>query len=161
MTATAGVWAATGTWALLGMHASWTDLRHAVISRRACWTAGTVIAATLGATALALGDPGRYLRTLISAAAVLAATEVLYRLRPDAMGYGDIRLIIVNSLLLSWWGAAWPWWALAAGTVAAWPQAAVTAIRHGRHAEVRCAPALAIGAALVLGTRLATVGPIP
>lgn len=159
MTAAALVWAAVGAWAMLGVHASWTDLRRAVISRRACWTAGMVIAATLGAAALALGDPGRYLRTLISAAAVLAAAEVLYRLRPDAIGYGDIRLIMVNSLLLSWWGPAWPWWALAAGAVAAWPQAAVTVIRHGRHAGVRCAPALAIGAALVLGTRLATTGP--
>ena len=161
MSAAAGVWTAVGTWALLGAHASWTDLRHAVISRRACWAAGIAIAALLGASALALSDPRRCLSTLVGAAAVAALTEIIYRTRPDAIGYGDIRLIIVNSLLLSWWGPAWPWWALAAGTVAALPQALAATLRRGRGTAVRCAPALTLGAALILTTRLTAVGPLP
>ena len=161
MSAPIGVWAATGAWSLLAAHATWTDLRSAIISRRACWAAGIAVAVLLGCSALALGEPGRCLRALASTAAVVVVTEIAYRIRPDAIGYGDIRLIIVNSLLLSWWGPAWPWWALAAGAIAAWPRALITTLRRGRGATVRCAPALALGAAFALGTRLATVGPIP
>ena len=157
----AAIWAAAGIWSLLAAHATWTDLRSAIISRRACWTAGIAIAALLGCSTVALGDPGRGLRTLAGTAPVVAATEIAYRARPDAIGYGDIRLIIVNSLLLSWWGPAWPWWALTAGAIAAWPQAIAAALRRGRGATVRCAPALALGTALVLATRLTATGPIP
>jgi len=156
-----GVWAASGAWSLLAAHATWTDLRSAIVSRRACWAAGIAVAVLLGCSALALGDPGRCLRTLAGTAAVAAVTEIAYRMRPDAIGYGDIRLIIVNSLLLSWWGPVWPWWALAAGAAAAWPRALMVTLRKGRGATVRCAPALALGAALALCTRLATVGPVP
>ena len=161
MNAAAAVWAAAGAWSLLAAHATWTDLRSAIISRRACWTAGTAVAVLLGCSAIALGEPGRGLRALGSTAAVVAATEIAYRIRPHAIGYGDIRLIIVNSLLLSWWGPAWPWWALAAGAIAALPQALTATLRTGRGATVRCAPALALGTALVLTTRLAAAGPIP
>ncbi|WP_420624157.1 prepilin peptidase [Candidatus Poriferisodalis sp.] len=161
MSAGIGIWAATGAWSLLAAHATWTDLRSAIISRRACWAAGIAIASLLGCSAIALGEPSRCTRILASTAAIAAVTEIAYRIRPDAIGYGDIRLIIVNSLLLSWWGPAWPWWALAAGAVAAWPRAFMVTLRKGRGATVRCAPALALGTALTLGTRLATVGPIP
>lgn len=161
MTAQTPVWAAVGVWTLLGAHASWTDLRHATISRRACWAAGAAIATLWTAAALVLGEPGRLWGVLAGTGAVAALTEIGYRVRPDAIGYGDIRLIIVNSLLVSWWGLAWPWWALAAGAVAAWPRALVTRLRHGRDAAVRCAPALAIGTALIVAARLAAAGPIP
>lgn len=161
MSAAAGVWTAVGMWALLGVHASWTDLRRAVISRRACWTAGIAIAALLGASALALGDPRRCLHVLAGTAAVAALAEIAYRTRPEAIGYGDIRLVIVSSLLLSWWGPAWPWWALAAGAAAAWPRALVATLRRGRGTAVRCAPALTLGAGLILTIRLAAVGPLP
>lgn len=161
MSAAAGVWTAVGAWTLLGAHASWTDLRRAVISRRACWAAGIAIAALLGASTLALSDPRRYLHVLAGTAAVAALTEIVYRTRPDAIGYGDIRLIIVNSLLLSWWGPAWPWWGLAAGAIAAWPQALAATLRRGRGTAVRCAPALTLGAGLILTARLTAVGPLP
>ncbi len=161
MNAAAAVWAAAGVWSLLAAHATWTDLRRAIVSRRSCWAAGIAVGVLLGCSAIALGEPGRGLRTLAGMAAVVATAELAYRARPEAIGYGDIRLIIVNSLLLSWWGPAWPWWALAAGAIAAWPQAIAAALRRGRNAPVRCAPALALGAALVLATRLTATGPIP
>lgn len=161
MNAAIAVWAAAGVWSLLAAHATWTDLRSAIISRRSCWAAGIAVAVLLGCSAVALGEPGRGLRALAGMAAVAAAAEIAYRIRPEAIGYGDIRLIIVNSLLLSWWGPAWPWWALTAGAIAAWPQALAAALRRGRSTRVRCAPALALGTALVLATRLTTAGPIP
>ena len=153
------VWAAIGTWAGLGAHASYTDLRTSKISRRACWAAGSVVMVLLAAAAALLGDPLRWLWMLASAAAVALLLEVLYRWQPDKLGYGDVRLIVVNSLLPAWWGPAWPWWALLAGAVAAWPAAVLSAARHGKSGRVRWAPGLAFGTGLVVIWRLAAVGP--
>ena len=80
--------------------------------------------------------------------------EVAYRLRPGWMGFGDVRLIIVNSLLAGWWGPQWAWWALMAGALAAWPVAAVALARHGREDKVRWAPGLVAGTAAVVALRL-------
>ena len=54
MTATAGVWAATGTWALLGMHASWTDpMKHPEPNKgKICMTHRTTRRSEAGLTTL-------------------------------------------------------------------------------------------------------------
>ncbi|WP_419856052.1 prepilin peptidase [Candidatus Poriferisodalis sp.] len=160
MTAEILVWTAIGAWACLSAHAGYTDLRAARISRRTCWAAGVAIAVLLASAGALLGDPLRWLWTLAGAAAVALLLEVVYRWQPDKLGYGDVRLIIVNSLLAAWWGPAWPWWALLAGAVAAWPAAALSAAREGRHGRVKWAPGLAIGTGAVVAWRVAAVGPL-
>ena len=148
------VWAAVAVWAALGVYVSYTDLRRAVIPRRAVWPAGAAVAVLLGASALTAGDPARLGWAAAGAASVAVLLEVAYRLRPDKMGFGDVRLIIVNSLLAGWWGLEWAWWALMAGALAEWPVAAVALVRHGRHAKVRWAPGLVAGTAAVVAWRL-------
>ena len=148
------VWAAVAVWAALGVYVSYTDLRRAVIPRRAVWPAGAAVAVLLGASALSAGDPARLGWAAAGAASVGVMLEVAYRLRPDKMGFGDVRLIIVNSLLAGWWGLEWAWWALMAGALAEWPVAAVALTRHGRHAKVRWAPGLVAGTAAVVAWRL-------
>lgn len=158
MTATVLVWAAIGSWSCLGVHVSYTDLRAARIPRRACWAVGVVVAALLGGAATLLNEPLRWLWTLAGASAVALLLELVYRWQPDRLGYGDVRLIIVNSLLVAWWGPAWPWWALLAGAVAAWPAAIVTVVRQGRDSRVRWAPWLSVGTAIVIAWRVSDVG---
>ena len=148
------VWAAVAVWAALGVYVSYTDLRRAVIPRRAVWPAGAAVALLLGASALAAGELARLGWAAAGAASVGVMLEVAYRLRPDKMGFGDVRLIIVNSLLAGWWGFEWAWWALMAGALAEWPVAAVALARHGRHAKVRWAPGLVAGTAAVVAWRL-------
>ena len=148
------VWAAVTVWAALGVYVSYTDLRRAVIPRRAVWPAGTAVAVLLGTSALSTGDPARLGWAAAGAASVGVMLEVAYRLRPDRMGFGDVRLIIVNSLLAGWWGLEWAWWALMAGALAEWPVAAVALTRHGRDAKVRWAPGLVAGTAAVVAWRL-------
>ncbi|MYI26589.1 MAG: hypothetical protein F4064_00690 [Acidimicrobiales bacterium] len=157
----AAVWAAAGAWALLGMHASVTDLRRRVISRRACWTAAITITLLLVTAALAYGSPGQLLRLAIGVVPVLVAGEALYRVRPAAIGYGDIRLINASSILVAWWGLQWPWWALLGGTALAVPQAIAARTRHGTTATIAWAPALAAGTTLVVITRLIAHGTTP
>ena len=155
------VWAAVAVWAALGLYVSYTDLRRAVIPRRAVWPAGAAVALLLGASALFTGDPARLGWAAAGAASVGVMLEVAYRLRPNRMGFGDVRLIIVNSLLAGWWGPEWAWWALMAGALAEWPVAAVALARHGRHAKVRWAPGLVAGTAAVVAFRLWAEGPLP
>ena len=148
------VWAAVAVWAALGLYVSYTDLRRAVIPRRAVWPAGTAVALLLGVSAVAAGELVRFGWAAAAAASVAVVLEVAYRLRPGWMGFGDVRLIIVNSLLAGWWGPQWAWWALMAGALAAWPVAAVALARHGREAKVRWAPGLVAGTAAVVALRL-------
>ena len=158
----AAVWAAVAVWALLGAHATVTDTRHRVISRRACWSSAVAIACLLTTAALAYSQPGHLLFAAAGVVPVLAAGEALYRFKPDAIGYGDIRLINTSSILTAWWGPQWPWWALLAAAAIAMPQAITSRTRHGPEATIAWAPALAIGGtAAVIATRLIGHGTTP
>lgn len=155
------VLAAVAAWAALGAYVSITDLRRAVIPRTAVWPAGAAIALLLCAAALGSDDLARFGWAAAGAASLAAVLELVYRLRPNWMGYGDVRLIVVNGLLAGWWGPAWSWWALMAGALAQWPAAAVALTRHGRDAKVRWAPGLVAGTAAVVAWRLWAEGPLP
>lgn len=155
------VWASVAVWAVMGVYVSVTDLRRAVIPRRAVWPAGAAVAALLGGAAATAGEFARFGWAAGAAAAVALVLEAVWRLRPEWMGYGDVRLIVVNSLLAGWWGPAWALWALTAGALAQWPAAITALARHGREAKVRWAPGLVAGTAAVLAWRLWAEGPVP
>ena len=155
------VWAAVAVWAAMGAYVSVTDLRRAVIPRRVVWPAGAAVAALLAAAAGTGAGWGRFGWAATTTAAVALSLEIVWRLRPQWMGFGDVRLIVVNSLLAGWWGPAWALWALTAGALAAWPAAAVALARHGRGAKVRWAPGLVAGTAAVVALRLWIEGPVP
>ncbi len=160
MTAPASIFAALGVWVTLGVYVSITDMRRGVIPRRAVWSAGTAIALLLGVATVAMGSPGRLLWAGVGAASVGLFFEVVYRVWPGRIGYGDVRLIIVNTFLAGWWGMEWAWWALFAGAVAECPVALVVLRRAGRSATVRWAPGLVVGTAIVVGWRLWAEGPV-
>ena len=151
--------AASVIWAALGIYVSVTDIRGGIVPRRAVWPAGLAVAALLCTAALIAGNLSRFAWALIGAASVAAFFEVVYRTRPQYVGYGDVRLIIVNSILAGWWGVQWAWWALLAGAVAAWPAALLALQREGRGASVRWAPGLVVGTAAVVAFCLWSFGP--
>lgn len=155
------VWAAVAVWAAMGLYVSVTDIRRAVIPRRAVWPAGIAVAVLLRAAAVAAGELARLGWAAAIAAVVALALEVVYRRWPDQMGFGDVRLIVVNSLLAGWWGPVWALWALMAGALAEWPVAFFALARYGREARVRWAPGLVAGTAAVLAWRLWAEGPLP
>ena len=155
------VWAAAGLWAAMGAYVSVTDLRRAVIPRRAVWPSGAAVALLLAAAAVTAGEFARFGWAAGTAVVVAVALEGVWRLRPEWMGYGDVRLIVVNSLLAGWWGPAWALWALMAGALAQWPAALAALAKHGREARVRWAPGLVAGTAAVVAWRLWAEGPLP
>ncbi|MCY3786768.1 MAG: hypothetical protein OXG47_08610 [bacterium] len=151
---------AVAVWAALGVYVSATDLRRGIIPGRWVWRAGWAVAALLGAACWLLGDPLRLAWAFAAAAGVGLGFEVIYRVSPEGVGFGDVRLIILNSLLVAWWGPQWAIWALLAGTLAALPQAVASILRHGGKGHVRWGPYLVLGAAGVLAWRLAAHGPV-
>ena len=155
------VWAAAAVWAAMGLYVSFTDVRRGVIPRRAVWPAGAAVALLLGGAAVLAGELVRLGWAIGTAAVVALALEVAYRIWPDKMGFGDVRLIVVNSLLAGWWGPAWALWALMAGALAAWPVALAALMRYGRTATVRWAPGLVAGTAMIVAWRLWSDGAVP
>lgn len=153
------VWTAVGAWAGLGVYVVATDLGHAIIPRRAVWAVGSLVGLLLSAAAIAVGDLSRLAWAAGGAASVGLMLEVVYRLWPGRIGFGDVRLIILNALLAGWWGFEWSWWALCAGAVAEWPWALVVLAREGRQGRVRWAPGLVAGTAAVVGYLLWSAGP--
>ena len=153
------VLAAVGVWAVMGVYVSVVDLREAIIPRQACWAGGGAVLGLLAAAAGVHGAPLRLAWAAVGAASVGLALEVVYRLQPGKIGFGDVRLIIVNGLLAAWWGIPWAWWALCAGALAEWPIAIPAVIRHGRKATVRWAPGLVAGTGAVLAYLLWAEGP--
>ena len=159
MVANGLVFAAVGVWAVMGAYVSVIDVREAIIPRQACWAGGGAVLALLAAAAGVEADPMRLTWAAVAAVSVALVLEVVYRLQPGKIGFGDVRLIIVNALLAGWWGIPWAWWALCAGALAEWPIAITAVIRHGRKATVRWAPGLVVGTAAVLAYLLWTDGP--
>lgn len=155
------VWAAVAVWAVLGVYVSVTDLRCAVIPRRAVWPVGAAVAILLCGAGAAGGELARFGWAAASAGSLALMLEAVYRFWPGKVGFGDVRLIVLNGLLAGWWGPEWSWWTLMAGALAAWPAAAIGLARHGRDARVRWAPGLVVGAAAIVAWRLWVEGPVP
>ena len=152
------VWAAVLAWGALGIYVSATDLREGIIPGRWVWRTGFVVAALLGISTVLLDDPLRFAWAAATAAAVGLGFEVIYRISPEGVGFGDVRLIILNSLLVAWWGPEWAIWALLAGSLAAFPQAIYSMVRHGGRGAVRWGPYLVAGAAAIMAWRIAVDG---
>ena len=153
------VWAAVSVWGSLGVYTSVTDLREGIIPGRWVWRAGFAVAALLGTAAVLIDDPLRLAWAFATAAGVGLAFEVIYRIAPEGVGFGDVRLIILNSLLAAWWGPPWALWALFAGALSAWPQAIGSILRRGGKGHVRWGPYLVAGTVAVLLWRLIVDGP--
>ena len=143
----------------MGVYVSIVDVREAIIPRQACWTGGGAVLALLAAAAGVEADPLRLAWAAVGAVSVGLVLELVYRFQPGKIGFGDVRLIIVNALLAGWWGIPWAWWALCAGALAEWPIAIFAVIRHGRKATVRWAPGLVVGTGAVLVYLLWAEGP--
>ena len=152
------VWAAVAVWGALGIHVSVTDLREGIIPGRWVWRAGFAVAALLGISTVLIDEPLRFAWAAAAAAAVGLGFEVIYRIAPEGVGFGDVRLIILNSLLVAWWGPQWAVWALLAGSLAALPQAVVSVVRHGGRGAVRWGPYLVAGTAAVTAWRIVAIG---
>ena len=144
-------WAA-GAGVVLGA----VDLRSHRLPDRVTWPAHAVCAAALMADAVVLGTWPALLRAVAAGAVTFGLAAGLAALFPQALGYGDVKLLGLLGLLLGWFG----WGVLMAGVFLGLLTGALVSLallatrRAGWRTAVPFGPPLLAGAvlALALGT---------
>ena len=153
--AAAVVWLAAGLWLAL------TDLRTGLLPTRVIWPTAGAVWALYAAAALIEAEPAGLVGAALGAAACGAVLAAVHFAHPPSMGFGDVRLSVLNGLLCGWWGWQAALVGLMAGFALALPEALVVIVRHGMRASRPLGPYLLAGAAAVVAWQAATRGLIP
>ena len=138
------IWACGGVWLAV------TDYRTGLLPTRVIWpVAGAVwvlysIAAMVGSQASALAGAA------VGAAVCGAALGAVHFAHPPSMGFGDVRLSVLNGLLCGWWGWQVGLIALMAGFLLAMPEALFVLVRQGLRASRPLGPYLVAGTAVTV-----------
>ncbi|POX41674.1 prepilin peptidase [Streptomyces sp. Ru73] len=114
--------------------------------------AAGAVAALLGAAALLPGHRGSWTGALLGGAALTAGYFVLFLIRPDGLGFGDVKLALTLGVVLGWYG----WGVLFLGAFAGFLLGSVYGVgmiivrRAGRKSALPFGPFMALGALLGL-----------
>ena len=156
---------AAAAWLGAGVRLAVTDLRTGLLPTRLIWPTAAAVWLLYAAASLIEADPGGVAGGLIGAALGAAACGALmagvHFVHPPSLGFGDVRLSVLNGLLCGWWGWEAALWGLAAGFVLAVPEALVVLVRHGRGVSRPLGPYLLAGTAAAVGWAAATGGLVP
>ncbi len=145
-------------WLGAGVRLAVTDLRTGRLPTRLIWpTAGTVWL-LYAVASLVEAEPGGLIGAAVGAAVCGAIMAAVHFIHPPGMGFGDVRLSVLNGLLCGWWGWDVALWGLAAGFALAVPEALVVLVRQGRSASRPLGPYLLAGTAAAAGWAAATRG---
>lgn len=153
--------AGAAAWLVAGVWLAATDLRTGLLPTRViCWAAAALWV-LYSAAALIEADPAGLIGSALGAAAcgsILAAVHFVHR---PSMGFGDVRLSLLNGLMCGWWGWQAALAGLAAGFTLALPEALFVIARHGMGASRPLGPYLVAGAASTAIFMAATRGLVP
>lgn len=148
-------------WGLATLWLSIVDLRTRTLPTRVIWsTAAAVWILYVAASVLEARSAG-LIGAAIGAAICGGALAAVHFAHPPSMGFGDVRLATLNGLLCGWWGWRAALLGLAAGFLAALPEAVVTLVREGSRASRPLGPYLVIGAGGVAIWSALTTGIVP
>jgi leader peptidase (prepilin peptidase)/N-methyltransferase len=154
--ATAALAWAAGAAVVLGA----VDLASHRLPDRVTYPAVVVCAAALLADAAVLGSWGALVRALAAAAAAFGVAFGASALSPEALGFGDVKLLGLLGLLLGWFG----WGVLLAGVfLGLLVGAAVSVVllatrRAGWRTALPFGPPLMVGAVLALALGATSLG---
>ena len=155
------VGAAVAAWLVAGVRLAVTDLRTGLLPTRMIWPTAAVVWTLFALAALVETEPAGLAGAAAGAAACGALLATVHFVHPPAMGFGDVRLSVLNGLLCGWWGWEIALVGLTAGFVLALPEALIVLARHGRNASRPLGPYLLAGAAVAAGWAAATQGLVP
>lgn len=150
--AAAAVWSAAGVWLAVA------DCRTGMLPTRVIWPVAAVVWLLYAASSLVDADPSGLIGALVGSAACGGLLAAVHFIHPDAMGFGDVRLSVLNGLVCGWWGWQIALVGLAAGFVLALPGALVVLARHGPRASRPLGPYLVAGTGATVAWAAVTSG---
>ena len=153
--AAAVAWLAAGAWLAA------TDLRTGLLPTRVIWPTAGVVWVLYAAASLLAVDRRGLVGAAVGAAVCGAILAAVHLAHPPSMGFGDVRLSVLNGLLCGWWGWQFALAGLMAGFVLALPEALIVIVRHGVRASRPLGPYLIVGAAAAAAWAMATRGLLP
>lgn len=136
------------------------DLASHRLPDRVTYPTAVVCAAAFLVDAAVLGSWAAFLRALAAAAVAFGVTAAARALSPDALGFGDVKLLGLLGLLLGWFG----WGVLLAGVFlgllvgAAASLVLLAARRVGWRTLLPFGPPLIVGAVLALALGTGSLG---
>ena len=148
-------------WLGAGVRLAVTDLRTGLLPTRLIWPTAGIVWLLYAAASLIEAEPGGLIGAALGAGVCGAIMAAVHFVHPPSMGFGDVRLSVLNGLLCGWWGWQVALLGLTAGFVLALPEALVVLVRHGRSASRPLGPYLLAGAAVAVGWAAATHGLVP
>ena len=152
---------AAAVWAGAGVRLAVTDLRTGLLPTRLIWPTAAVVWALYAAASLIEAESGGLAGAALGAAVCGAIMAAVHFCHPPSLGFGDVRLSVLNGLLCGWWGWQVALLGLTAGFVLALPEALVVLARHGLRESRPLGPYLLAGALAAAGWAAATRGLVP
>lgn len=149
------VWLGAGVWLAV------VDYRTRTLPTRVIWGAAAAVWVLYTAASLVEATHVGLLGAAIGAAACGGFLAAIYLVHPPSMGFGDVRLSVLNGLICGWWGWQAALLGLTVGFTLALPEALVMLLRHGPKASRPLGPYLVAGTGVVLIWLIATRGLIP
>lgn len=137
------------------------DLRTRRLPTRLIWPAAAAVWALYAVASLARSDPSGLWGALAGALACSAPMLAIHLVHPPSMGFGDVRFSVLNGLVCGWWGWHVALLALAAGFLAALPEALAVMARHGARSSRPLGPYLAVGTAVAVLWAVVVSGLVP
>ena len=153
--------AAVAGWLAAGVRLGLTDYRTGLLPTRLIWPTAGIVWALYAAASLIEAEPAGLIGAALGAAVCGALMATAHFVHPPSMGFGDVRLSVLNGLLCGWWGWQVALLGLTAGFVLALPEALFVLARHGRRASRPLGPYLLAGTAAAVGWAAATRGLVP
>ena len=153
--------AAAATWLSSGVRLAVTDYRTGVLPTRVIWPTAAAVWVLYVAASLIEAEPAGLIGAALGAGMCGAILAAIHFVHPPSMGFGDVRLSVLNGLLCGWWGWQAALLGLTAGFVLALPEALVVLARHGMRASRPLGPYLLAGAAAAVGWAAVTRGLVP
>lgn len=158
----AGIVAAAATgWLAAGIWLAVADLRTGLLPTRVIWPTAGGVWVLYAIASLIEAEPAGLIGAALGAAACGAILAAVHFAHPPSMGFGDVRLSVLNGLLCGWWGWQLALVGLMTGFALAVPEALVVIIRQGMRASRPLGPYLVAGAAAVVAWAVATRGLVP
>lgn len=148
-------------WLAAGVRLAVTDLRTGLLPTRVIWPTAGVVWAFYTAASLSEAEPAGVIGAALGAAVCGGILAAVHFAHPPSMGFGDVRLSVLNGLLCGWWGWQLALVGLMAGFALALPEALIVILRHGMRASRPLGPYLLAGSAAAVAWAIATRGLVP